>query len=72
MCLSLCVCVCVCARARARARACVCVCVCVCVCEYALRIFSTDKILCFMNTLITMTSDIAWDKEMQILQSFES
>ena len=37
-------------------RVCVCVCVCMCVCvcvrARALSIVSTDKILCFINTLI--------------------
>ena len=42
MCAAASVCVCV----------CVCVYVCVCVCAYALRIVSTNKILCYLNTFI--------------------
>ena len=53
-----CVCVCVCARVHALMHACMCVCmhvyacVCVRIYIYALRIVSTDKILCHINTLI--------------------
>ena len=42
----MCVCVCTCVPVCARA------CVCVRACVYALRIASTDKILCFINNLI--------------------
>ena len=43
------VCVCVCVRARACVRVCVCVRVRVRGCVYALRIVSTDSIVCFMS-----------------------
>ena len=42
----MCVCVCVCV--------CVCTCVCVSTCVHVLRIVSTNKILLFINTLITI------------------
>ena len=51
MCVCVCVCVCVSACVRVCVRACVRA---SCVCLYAFRIVSTDKILCFINTLIMM------------------
>ena len=47
-CVPLCVCVCVCVCVRV----CMCECVPLCVCMCAPTIVSTDKILCFINTIM--------------------
>ena len=44
----------VCAGASVCVCVCLCLCMCMCVCARALRIVSTDKILCFKNTLLLL------------------